>query len=145
TARGVVRPTSADEVASAIRTALDAGGTVKPVGSGHSFTAVAATTGSRFELDGLAGLVSVDRASRLVRVRAGTNLATLNAQLSQHGLAMPNLGDIDVQTISGALATGTHGTGAAYGCLSSFVEALEVVTGTGEIVRCSAEQNADLF
>ena len=58
---------------------------------------------------------------------------------------MPNLGDIDVQTIAGALATGTHGTGAGYGCLSTFVEALELVTGTGEVVRCSAAERPDVF
>ena len=59
-----------------------------------------------------------------------------------HGLAMPNLGDIDVQTVSGALATGTHGTGVGYGCLSTFVEALELVLGTGEVVRCSRDGTA---
>jgi L-gulono-1,4-lactone dehydrogenase len=62
-----------------------------------------------------------------------------------HGLAMPNLGDIDVQTISGALATGTHGTGVGYGCLSTFVEELEIVLGTGEVVRCSRTERSDLF
>ena len=62
-------------------------------------------------------------------MRAGTPLSLLNAELATHGLAMPNLGDIDVQTIAGALATGTHGTGAGYGCLSTFVDELELVTG----------------
>lgn len=145
TAHGVRRPTSTQEVAEAIRTALAAGGTVKPVGSGHSFTGAAATTGTRLDLGGLAGLISVDRAAKRVRVRAGTNLARLNAELASHGLAMPNLGDIDVQTVSGALATGTHGTGATFGCLSTFIEELELVTGTGEVVRCSANERPDLF
>jgi FAD-linked oxidoreductase len=58
---------------------------------------------------------------------------------------MPNLGDIDSQTISGALATGTHGTGAAFGCLSTFVAGLELVTGTGEVIHCSAEERPDVF
>ena len=145
TAHAVSRPRSTDEVAAAVRSALAAGSTVKPVGSGHSFTGTAVTTGTRLELGELSGLVNVDREARLVRVKSGTNLAALNATLAGHGLAMPNLGDIDVQTISGALATGTHGTGAGYGCLSTFVEALEVVTGTGEVVRCSATERPDLF
>jgi L-gulonolactone oxidase len=144
-ASSVVRPTSTDEVAGVIRTAQTAGQPVKPIGSGHSFTAAAATTGVRVELGGLAGLVHVDRASRLVRVRAGTTLSAVNAALATHGLAMPNLGDIDVQTVSGALATGTHGTGVGYGCLSTFVEELEVVLGTGEIVRCSRAERPDIF
>src|SRR5262249_5874686 len=110
-----------------------------------SFTATAATTGVRLELDRLTGIVAVDPAAKLVRVRGGTPLAALNAELAGHGLAMPNLGDIDVQTLTGALATGTHGTGAGYGCLSTFVEAVEIVTGTGQVLRCSATENPALF
>jgi FAD-linked oxidoreductase len=65
--------------------------------------------------------------------------------LAANGLALPNLGDIDAQTISGALATGTHGTGAGYGCLSTFVAALELVTADGSVVRCSPAENPDIF
>lgn len=144
-AAAVARPESADEVAEIVRTTRANGGTVKPVGSGHSFTATAATTGTRLDLSGLTGIVDADPVSKLVRVRAGTPLHVLNAELARRGLAMPNLGDIAAQTISGALATGTHGTGRAYGCLSTFVTELEVVTGTGDIVRCSPSVEPDLF
>ena len=144
-ASSVARPGSTDAVAAAVRSVLAAGGTVKPVGTGHSFTAAAATTGTRLDLSNLTGIVSLSRASKLVRVRAGTPLSQLNAELAQQGLAMPNLGDIDVQTVSGALATGTHGTGKDYGCLSTFVVELELVTGTGEVLRCSREQNPEVF
>ncbi|HKE65573.1 MAG TPA: D-arabinono-1,4-lactone oxidase, partial [Micromonosporaceae bacterium] len=81
----------------------------------------------------------------LVTVQAGMPLSKLNRLLAQHGLAMPNLGDIDVQTISGAISTGTHGTGARLGCLSTFVAGLTLVTGTGAVLRCSPTENADLF
>jgi L-gulono-1,4-lactone dehydrogenase len=145
TASSVLSPHSTAEVAEAIRAARAAGQTIKPIGTGHSFTAAAATTGVRVELGGLTGLLNVDRANRLVRVKAGTPLAALNSALAMHGLAMPNLGDIDVQTISGALATGTHGTGVGYGCLSTFVEELEIVLGTGEVVRCSRTERPDVF
>jgi L-gulono-1,4-lactone dehydrogenase len=144
-ASAVARPTSTDAVAAAVRDVAAAGGTVKPVGTGHSFTPAAATTGVRLNLAGLTGIVSLSRASKLVRVRAGTPLTELNAELARQGLAMPNLGDIDVQTVSGALATGTHGTGKDYGCLSTFVVELELVTGTGEVLRCSREQNPEVF
>jgi FAD-linked oxidoreductase len=144
-ASSIARPGSPDEVAAVVRTAAAGAATVKPVGTGHSFTAAATTSGVRVELGALAGIIGVDREARLVRVRAGTALTQLNVELAGHGLAMPNLGDIDVQTVSGALATGTHGTGAGYGCLSTFVEALELVTGTGEIIRCSRSQSPDIF
>jgi L-gulonolactone oxidase len=145
TAAAVLQPTNADEVAQAVRSAAADGRTVKPVGTGHSFTAAAATTGVRLELDRLTGLVAVDPVAKLVRARGGTPLAALNVELANHGLALPNLGDIDVQTITGALATGTHGTGREYGCLSTFVDALEIVTGRGELLRCSASERPELF
>jgi L-gulonolactone oxidase len=144
-ASAVARPTSTDAVAAAVREVAASGGTLKPVGTGHSFTPAAATTGVRLNLAGLSGIVSLSRASKLVRVRAGTPLTELNAELARQGLAMPNLGDIDVQTVSGALATGTHGTGKDYGCLSTFVVELELVTGTGEVLRCSRDQNPEVF
>jgi L-gulono-1,4-lactone dehydrogenase len=144
-AAAVARPGSTDEVIEIVRSAAAGGHSVKPVGSGHSFTPAAATTGIRLDLSNMSGLVSLSRASQLIRVRAGTQLSALNAELAKQGLAMPNLGDIDVQTISGALATGTHGTGKGYGCLSTFVVELELVTGSGEVLRCSREQNPDLF
>jgi FAD-linked oxidoreductase len=141
----VVAPATTDEVADIVRATASAGSTVKPVGSGHSFTATAVTRGTRLDPSRMSGLVSVDHSTKLVRVRAGTPLALLNRELARTGLAMPNLGDIDMQTIAGALATGTHGTGAAYGCLSTFVDELELVTGTGEVVRCSRSMQPDVF
>jgi L-gulonolactone oxidase len=145
TARRVAFPTSAAEVGAVVRTAAADGLRVKAVGAGHSFTPAALTTGVRVALDRLDALVSADTATGLVTVGAGMTLRRLNAELTARGLALPNLGDIDVQTVAGALATGTHGTGARLGCLSTFVAALEIVTGTGEVLRCSAEQRPDLF
>jgi len=144
-AAAVAMPRSTGEVVETVRSAAERGRVVKPVGSSHSFSGAAATSGVRVELAHISGVVGVNRAERLVRVRAGTLLATLNADLAAHGLAMPNLGDIDAQTVSGALATGTHGTGAAYGCLSTFVSELELVTGTGEVVRCSDTVRPEVF
>jgi L-gulonolactone oxidase len=141
----VTRPTSRDEVIAAVAGAAQDQLPIKAVGSGHSFTAAAATTGVRMELGALSSLVSVDPATRRVTVQAGMPLSELNAVLAEHGLALPNLGDVDAQTISGALATGTHGTGAGFGCLATFVEELEIVTGTGEVIRCSASSAPDVF
>ena len=140
-----VRPGSAEEVVEEITRARAAGSTVKPVGSGHSFTGTALTGGVRIDLARLSGLVSIDRERRLATVRAGTSLRELNRLLAANGLALPNLGDVDAQTVAGALATGTHGTGARFGCLATFVEALTLVTGTGEVTRCDATGAADVF
>jgi L-gulonolactone oxidase len=141
----VTLPTTVDEVAAEIKMAADDGLTVKPVGTGHSFTGAAATSGVRLDMSGLASVVSVDRERRLITVGAGMRLRELNGILASHGLAMPNLGDVDVQTISGAISTGTHGTGASLGALARFVDGLTLVTGTGEVLRCSATENASLF
>ncbi|MGV9210833.1 D-arabinono-1,4-lactone oxidase [Micromonospora sp. RB23] len=144
-ATAILRPGSPDEVAEAVRDAAAAGGRIRVAGSGHSFTAVALADDRRMELSELETGVSVDVARRLVTVPAGMPLHTLNGLLARHGLALPNLGDIDAQTIAGAISTGTHGTGAGYGCLSTFVEALTLVTGTGEVLRCSADEHPDVF
>ena len=145
TATRVVRPATRDEVVAAVRAAADDGLPVKAVGSGHSFTSAATTSGVRVELDLLSSVISVDRAARLVTVQAGMKLSALNSALAAHGLALPNLGDIDAQTISGALATGTHGTGAGFGCLATFVAELELVTGDGSVIRCSPTSAPEVF
>ncbi|MFI6331687.1 D-arabinono-1,4-lactone oxidase [Micromonospora chersina] len=145
TAALTVRPRTVEEVVEAVRHAADTGRTIRAVGSGHSFTATAVADGHRLDLADLDTGVTVDPARRLVTVPAGMTLHTLNDLLARHGLALPNLGDIDAQTIAGALSTGTHGTGAKLGCLSTFVTALTLVTGTGEVLRCSADEHRDVF
>ncbi|GAA2385841.1 D-arabinono-1,4-lactone oxidase [Dactylosporangium salmoneum] len=139
----VAHPSSAAELGEVFRAAAADGLRVKAVGSGHSFTPAAVTDGVRVELDRMASLVRVE--GDLVTVQAGMTLKVLNATLAAHGLAMPNLGDIDAQTISGALSTGTHGTGAGYGCLSTFIAGLTLVTADGRELSCSATDNPDLF
>jgi L-gulonolactone oxidase len=141
----VIRPSTQDDVVAVVQRAAAEGRRIKPVGHGHSFTDIAWTDDLRMELDQLAGLVSVDRAERLVTVPAGMRLVELVEVLAAHGLALANLGDINQQTISGAISTGTHGTGAGFGCLSTFVEALTLVAGTGEVIRCSATEHPDVF
>lgn len=145
TASAVLRPGGTAEVAEVVRTAVATGERVKPVGSGHSFTGIARTDRRRMELTDLDSSIRVDADRRLVTVPAGMTLRRLNDLLAAHGLALPNLGDIDAQTVAGAISTGTHGTGARLGCLSTFVEALTLVTGTGEVLRCTAEEYPDVF
>ncbi len=141
----VLASASPDELADLVKKARADGRTVKPVGAGHSFTAAALTGGTRLDLSRLAGLVSEDREQKLVTVGGGTRLAELNRLLAGLGLALPNLGDIDAQTIAGATATGTHGTGARLGCLSTFVDGLTIVDGTGTVIKADAATHPDVF
>lgn len=132
----VHRPRSVDDVVAAVHAAR--GSRLRPRGSGHSFTPLAATDGHAVDLRRWTGIEALDTTTGRVRVRAGTTLRALNAALDAHGLAMENLGDIDAQTISGAVATGTHGTGARLGGLATRVVALDLVLADGTRVACSA-------
>lgn len=129
----VVRPQDRDRLAAAIVAAAGAGRTVSVVGAGHSFTEAALTDGTMIDLAALSGAIDADPASGLVRVGAGTVLADLNEELHKLGLAMENLGDIDRQTIAGAISTGTHGTGAKLRNISAQVEAVELVGADGGV------------
>ena len=138
-------PRSVDEVSAAIRMARTRQHTVKCVGSGHSFTSAAVTQGHLLTLRNLAGIVSIDRGQQLVKVKAGTTLADLNVLLHAEELALPNLGDIAYQTVAGAISTSTHGTGASLTGLAGQVRGFTLVTGNGEVIECSREQNSDVF
>jgi len=141
----VERPRDVEEVTAAVKRAADAGRTVRVAGSGHSFTAAVLTEGTLVDLGQLTRPVDVDPATGLVTVPAGMRLHALNAVLWRAGLAMSNLGDIYVQTVAGALATGTHGTGQRLGGLATQVRGLEIVTADGAVVTCSADERPALF
>jgi L-gulonolactone oxidase len=145
TPAAIAHPASTAEVVAVVVEARERGLRVKPVGSGHSFTAVAVTDGVLVELDRLRGIVSADVPTGVVRVLAGTPLHQLNDALAALGLAMPNLGDIDRQTISGALGTGTHGTGARFRGLADAVRGIRIVLADGSVHDCDAERESELF
>lgn len=137
----VLTPGSVDEVAALVKDASGSGRRVKVVGSGHSFTAIAVADDLRMHLNRLPSSISID--GHQVTVSAGTPLRVLNTLLAARGLALPNLGDIDAQTVAGAISTGTHGTGAGHATLASCVAGATLVTGTGQILRVGDE--SDLF
>ncbi|HET9690963.1 MAG TPA: D-arabinono-1,4-lactone oxidase, partial [Acidimicrobiales bacterium] len=139
------RPAATDEVAAVIRAAGARGQRVKALGAGHSFTGIAVTDGVAVDLARLAQVRSVDTATGLVTVGAGIRLHRLCEVLEGFGLAMANMGDIAVQTLAGAIATGTHGTGARLGGLATQVVGLELVTADGRVHTCSADTEPELF
>ena len=120
-------------------------GTVKMVGTGHSFTAISAPVGTMVRPDRFAGIVSVDREAMTVTVLSGTPLHMLNAELGRLGLSLHNMGDIDEQTIGGAVSTGTHGTGGTVASLSAQIESFTIISGRGEQITASATSFKELF
>lgn len=159
--RVVVEPRSTDELQAAVAAAADHGEGLRVVGSGHSFTGAATTSGTMVDLarldrrrvrgaDGqeheqLERVVLLDGGDALVTVRAGMRLAMLNRSLARRGLALANLGDIDRQTVAGALGTGTHGTGVRHTGLAAQVRGVRVMTAAGDVLETSPDTHPDLF
>ncbi|ARP74435.1 FAD-linked oxidoreductase [Streptomyces pluripotens] len=140
-----VTPASVEELAAAVRRAREDGLKVKAVGTGHSFTSIAATDGVLIRPQLLTGIRTIDRASMTVTVEAGTPLKRLNAALAREGLSLTNMGDIMEQTVSGATSTGTHGTGRESASIAAQIKALELVTADGSVLSCSDEENPEVF
>ncbi len=141
----VAHPTTDAELAATVKGAAARGLKVKVVGSGHSFTACALTDGVQVVLDNYNTITAVDTEKMQVTVQAGTTIADLNKALYGYGMAMPNLGDIAYQTISGAISTATHGTGAKLTGIAGQVIGLDIVTGDGSIVSCSKTEEPAVF
>ncbi len=135
----IATPTSVDDVVGIVRRAAESGRRIRVAGAGHSFTDAVLTDGILVSLDQLDRLLDVDADTGLVRVQAGISLRRLSELMHVHGLAFPNLGDIDVQSIAGATATATHGTGARLQNLSAALHSVEIVTGNGELVELRAD------
>src|SRR5919201_3723692 len=139
----VERPRTLDELVRAVRGAGERGLTAHAAGSGHSFTEAALTDGAMIRIEALRRVLDSDLDSGLVKVEAGITLRDLSAALSDRGLAMENLGDIDRQTLAGAISTATHGTGVGVRNLSAQVEALELVLADGSVIELSEREDRD--
>jgi L-gulonolactone oxidase len=129
-----VAPATLEEVAAVVARARR----VRVAGAGHSFSPAVLTSGTLLSLERMGAVLDADRASGLVRVQAGITLRRLARELELRGLALPNLGDVDAQSLAGALATGTHGTGALLPNLSAQVEAMELVLADGSVRELTA-------
>ena len=141
----IERPLSEAQLQTVVKDAAAAGRRVRAVGSGHSFTSIACTDDVLISLESLNMVRSIDRFKRLATVQAGIELRHLNNRLAKAGLAMTNLGDIAYQSLAGAVSTGTHGTGLGFSGIAAQIRAMRIVTATGDVVTCSADQNPELF
>ncbi|MGH7526822.1 MAG: D-arabinono-1,4-lactone oxidase [Gemmatimonadales bacterium] len=139
----IYRPRSLDEVVEIVREAEQIGSTVRAVGSGHSWSDVALTTGLLVETKDLSRVLSLEPEllrpgvpeERLVRVEAGMRLRELNAYLDEERLALANMGGYDAQTVAGVMMTSTHGSGVGFGPLSSFARSIDLVASGGRLYR----------
>lgn len=141
----IARPESVEQVAAVVAAARARGLRVKAIGSGHSFTPIALTEGVLVDVSRIAGLTAHDAARRRVTIGAGTRLRDLPSILRPLGLALTNLGDIDAQTIAGAISTGTHGTGLGFGGLATQVVGVTIVTADGSVIRIADNEHAALL
>ena len=139
-AQSLATPADEQALADLLR---NAGGTVRCVGAGHSFTPLVPTNGTIVSLERMSGVLSHDKAAMTATLRAGTRLAAISRQLDGVGLALRNLPDIDMQSLAGAISTGTHGTGANLQAMHADVMALRLVTPQGEIVEWDQERHPE--
>ncbi|KAF3398395.1 hypothetical protein F1880_006167 [Penicillium rolfsii] len=140
-----VRPQSIAEVQQLVTLARRCRRRLVTVGSGHSPSDLTCTSSWLVNLDDFNRILDVDRETRLVTVEAGIRLYELGPKLEEQGLTLENLGSIDSQSIAGVIATGTHGSSLRHGLLSECIESLSLVLANGQLVRCSATNNPDLF
>ena len=138
-------PASEAEVVACVERAQDTGRRIRAVGSGHSFTDIACTDGHMLRLNRMNRVLDADTGTGLVRVQPGITLHDLGGHLAERGLALENQGDIDAQALGGAIATGTHGTGAGFPNLSAQVEALRLVTADGSVLALPSDEDAASF
>lgn len=140
----LLHPATVDDVVAVVRDARARSRRIRPVGAGYSYTPLVQTDHDLVSLDLLAGVERVDLAAGTAVVRAGTRLGALVGELARGGAALANLGDVDKQSLAGAIATGTHGTGITIPSLSSQVVALTLVDGRGDVVTLDASTPEEL-
>lgn len=137
-----VAPDSEEAIAGLLKSST---GVIRPVGASHSFSALVPTDGTILSLARLSGMIEHDASSLQATFWAGTRMSDMGEPLKAIGQALPNMADIDYQTLAGALATATHGTGQNFPAYPGYVQGLRMVSAAGEIIDCSADENTELF
>lgn len=139
--RQFLHPSSEDELASMVKSATS----LRVVGASHSFSALVPTDDTLISLDQMSGVIETDPETHQATCWAGTPLKELGRLLWDAGLSLSVQGDVDHQTLGGAIGTGTHGTGRAFGCMSAAVVGFRLLKADGSFVDCDADTNADIF
>jgi len=139
----IAYPSRSEEIRKRVLDAISANQKIRVVGSGHSWTDLIATDGLLISLDQYEGIIKNEKDEFIIR--AGTKIKKLGELLFNEGLGLENLGDIDVQSIAGAISTGTHGTGICFGSIATQIEEIKFINGRGEEITCSDKENNSLF
>jgi FAD-linked oxidoreductase len=134
-------PRDQDELAEIVRQS----GSVRAVGAGHSFMPLCASDGVIVSLEALDGTVVVAPDRTTARIPAGWSIKRVTAALWEQGLALANQGDVDPQSLAGAMATGTHGTGRELGNLATFARGFRLIAADGTHLWCDRVTRPDLF
>lgn len=142
TPNGRAAPRDEDQLAELLKSATQ---TIRPVGAGHSFTPLVPTDGTILSLRNFRGLKSHDPEKLTATFGAGTKIGHVGEPLHNIGQMLANMPDIDEQSLAGAMNTGTHGTGESLGALHAYVTALTLVTPEGDVIKCSKDDNAEIF
>lgn len=141
----ILYPRNENDIVKIIKHCNYTGKKMRIIGAGHSFTPLAVTNGILVSLQHLSGIEKIDYEKKRVTIWGGTTLTDLGKNLHKHGLTMENLGDINLQTIAGAVSTGTHGSGVDFGNLSTQITELTLITPQGDKLLISANENSHLF
>jgi FAD-linked oxidoreductase len=137
-----MRPRNEEALVELLR---ESNGKIRAVGAGHSFSALVPTDETMLSMARFRGVKGINHETQEVTVGAGTRLAALGDALAEEGLGMINMPDVNTQSLAGAIATSTHGTGQKFGSLSHYVTALTLVTAAGDVLKCSALENKEVF
>jgi D-arabinono-1,4-lactone oxidase len=140
-----IQPESLEEVEKLVNLARKCRRRIATVGCGHSPSSLICTSNWLVNLDNFNRVLSVDMERSVVVIQSGIRLFTLSEELDKLGLAMPNLGSINDQSIAGAISTGTHGSTLNHGILSESILSLKITLANGKTESCSPTQNEELF
>lgn len=141
----IAKPKTLQQLITIVKQCAENNMSIRVVGAGHSFSPLVATSEVLLSLNHLSGIDHVNQEERLVTFWAGTKLKDAGKMLDEHGLAMENLGDINEQSIAGAISTGTHGTGVQFKSISNQVEGLTLLTARGELLEINRKENEAYF
>jgi FAD/FMN-containing dehydrogenase len=139
------RPRSEEDVRRAVIAARRLELPVRVSGAGHSNPAIVPTPGVHIDFDAFRDVVAVDKQAFQVTIRPGMRVSELSRYLRTQGMSLNNQGDIDTQTVIGAIMTGTHGAGVTLPCFSAQMIAARIVTGDGTFLDLSAKKDGELF
>ena len=139
--RQLLKPHSIDELKVIVRESDK----IRVAGASHSFTPLVATDATLLSLDHLSGVENIDQEQCATTILAGTRLYDLDQYLQPFNQSLMQQGDIDQQSLAGAVSTGTHGTGADLYCISGYVKHFELLNASGELLQCSPTENTDIF